>query len=124
MLSQYIVDSGTTLVYAPNQLVEEIARIFDPPALADEDTGMWFAQCDATPPVLGVQINGTNFFINPQDLILQDEGFSDYGTNYCVMGIQNGDPGPYILGDTFLQSVVATFDVGAGEMRFAPHETY
>lgn len=122
--AQYIVDSGTTLAYLPGTLVSEIATLYQPPAFYIQDYGLFFAECSAVPPILGVQINGTNFFINPPDLILQTEGFDYDGTDLCATGVQVGDPGPYILGDTFLMSVVATFDVGAGEMRFAPHEMY
>lgn len=39
---------------------------------------------------------------------------------FCVLGVKNGyNNGPFILGDVFLNSVVAVFDIGAGEMRFA-----
>jgi aspergillopepsin I len=30
----------------------------------------------------------------------------------------------YILGDTFLRNIVAVFDVGAAELRFAPNVYY
>ncbi len=41
-----------------------------------------------------------------------------------VTGIQAAAGPPAILGDTFLKNVVAVFDVGASEMRFAPHVNY
>ena len=71
-----------------------------------------------------MQINGTAFYINPSDLLL-DSGYTDEaGQELCVTGVQDGGEGPFILGDVFLQNVVAVFDVGASEMRFAAHETY
>ena len=42
----------------------------------------------------------------------------DPTTGYCAVAIASGGSGPYILGDVFLQNVVAVFDVGGAEMRF------
>jgi hypothetical protein len=42
----------------------------------------------------------------------------DPGTGYCATAITSGGSGPYILGDVFLQNVLAVFDVGNAEMRF------
>jgi len=53
-------------------------------------------------------------------------GTDENGQDACISGINDGgnDPGRdlYILGDSFLKSVVAVFDVGAGHMRFAERE--
>ena len=57
------------------------------------------------------------FYINAADLILDSDGS-------CFTGIDDGGEGPYILGDVFLKNVVAVFDVGASEMRFAAREFY
>ena len=117
-----IVDSGTTLVYLPDELAEILGELYDPPAEYLEDEGGFFVDCQATAPTFGVDINGTTFNVNAADLILQ--GQTDPTTGLCLTGIQPGGEGPFILGDTFLQNVVAVFDVGAAEMRFAPHENY
>ncbi|KAI9703050.1 MAG: hypothetical protein M1820_006041 [Bogoriella megaspora] len=117
-----IVDSGTTLAYLPNQVVEDVAALFNPPAVYLENEGGFFVACNATVPEFGVQIGGKVLYINPVDLVLQDQ--VDPDTGFCLTGIQpGGDEGSiFILGGVFLQSVVAVFDVGAAEMRFAAHE--
>lgn len=115
-----IVDSGTTLLYLPTALYEDIAALYDPPAVYIEDEGASFAPCNATVPEVGVQIGGTVFWISEADLLMQD--IVDPDTGYCLLGPQDGTTGPYILGDTFLNNVVAVFDVGASEMRFAAND--
>ncbi|KAF2232966.1 acid protease [Viridothelium virens] len=117
-----IVDSGTTLVYLPDELAIDINEAFEPSAEYVEDEGAFFVDCQATAPTFGVNINGTTFNVNPVDLIFQSE--VDPTTGLCLTGIQAGGEGPFILGDVFLQNVVAVFDVGAAELRFAPHEDY
>lgn len=76
----------------------------------------YFVNCKANPPELAVVIGGVEFRINPADLIYRD--VVDPMTGYCAIAIASGGSGPYILGDVFLQNVVAVFDVGGAEMRF------
>jgi len=113
-LDQYIVDSGTTLLYLPTAIATALNNAYSP--APDASTGA--ISCTATAPSLGVTIGGTTFTINPVDMILSDS------TGACFTAIQDGSSGPYILGDVFLKNVVAVFDVGAAEMRFAAHSTY
>jgi len=120
--TQYIVDSGTTLLYAPSAVAKALNKAFKPSAKYEEDQGAYFVECTATPPAVSVSIAGTSFTINPADLIYQ--GVVDQNTGLCLTGVQDGGQGPYILGDVFLQNVVAVFDVGNSEMRFAAHENY
>ncbi|KAI6777008.1 hypothetical protein HG530_000953 [Fusarium avenaceum] len=111
----YIVDTGTTMMHVPPPLADAIARSFIPPATYMPQWGAYFADCHAIPPRFAVIISGVRFWINPADLIYQE--FTD-PTGKCAIAISTGGPGPYILGDVFLQNVVAAFDVGGAEMRF------
>ena len=112
---QVVVDSGTTLIYLPTDLADDINSKFSPPA--GNDFGVYAVDCDAKIPQFAVVIGGQNFWINPRDMILNDDGT-------CFSGIADGGTGPYILGDVFFKNVIAVFDVGAAEMRFAPREFY
>lgn len=130
----YIVDTGTTLMYLPprksplthgaqpglmpdiSALAEAIAMAFVPQAVYLYQWGSYFVDCQAIPPEFAVIIGGVEFRVNPADLIYRD--LVDPMTGYCAIGITSGGSGPYILGDVFLQNVVAVFDVGGGEMRF------
>lgn len=101
-------------------------QAFNPPAVKQDD-GSYTVNCDATPPAHAITINGTSFEINPLDMI-SVYGQDDDGNNLCQTQFFAGGADPreqtYILGDTFLQNVVAVFDVGAAEMRFAPNSDY
>ncbi|KAJ5733857.1 hypothetical protein N7493_002643 [Penicillium malachiteum] len=124
---QYIVDSGTTLNYYPTSIADEVNAAFDPPAVYSDDEGAYIVDCDATPPAHGITIGGTTFTINPLDMILY-AGTDDDGNSICISGIDDGGDDDsedvFILGDTFQKNVVTVFDVGAVEMKFAPHEDY
>ncbi|KAL5606890.1 hypothetical protein BROUX41_003267 [Berkeleyomyces rouxiae] len=112
----YIIDTGTTLLYLPPQLAEDIAKSFNPTAIYLYQYGAYFAPCDASPPRMAIIINDVKLWLNPTDLIYHD--FKDPVTGYCAIGVTTGDEGPYILGDVFLQSVMTVFDIGAAKMRF------
>lgn len=98
-------------------LYDDIAALYDPPAVYIENEGASFAPCNASVPTLGVQINGTVFYISEADMLMQE--IVDPDTGYCLIGPQDGTTGPYILGDTFMNNVISVFDIGASEMRFA-----
>lgn len=63
---------------------------------------------------------GTELFINVADMTI-DGGF---GGNICLSGIQDDGGSFGILGDVFLKNVLAVYDIGASEMRFAARENY
>lgn len=117
---QAIVDSGTSLIYAPDDIAASVASAFDPPAIYSDQFGGYATLCTATPPKFGVYISGRIHFINAADMLIP----ADSNGN-CVSGVQPaGTYGMVILGDVFMKNVLSVFDVGAGEMRFALRSVY
>ncbi|KAF2395913.1 acid protease [Trichodelitschia bisporula] len=117
--AQYIVDSGTTLVYLPSAVAQAVNNAFTPKAKLIASQGGYFVQCNAKTPDFGVTIGGVVFKVSAADLVYQNQ--RDPASGLCLTGVQDGGSGPYILGDVWMQNVVAVFDVGAAEMRFAAH---
>ena len=116
-----IVDSSTALSVLPEPVVREFARQVGRPVRRSH--GYYWAHCDAALPRFGVVVGGKTFYFANADLIQQDVTgeFDESGTNvtYCALGLVDSVPdGPFVLGDTFLNSVVSVFDIGASEMRF------
>ena len=80
--------------------------------------------CNATIPTFGIGIGGQTFEIAPTDLFpIAREG------DICATAVTRGfdvpeseyPDGLFVLGANFLRNVVAVFDVGKQEMRFAKH---
>ncbi|GFF34580.1 probable aspartic-type endopeptidase AFUA_3G01220 [Aspergillus udagawae] len=109
------VDTATTLTMLPTALATAIAGAFKPPATYVAATNLYEVPCNATAPKLAITISGVNFPVSPADLILQPQ--VDGSTGLCVVGFQDGG-GEYVLGATFLNNVLSTFDLGALEVRF------
>ena len=116
---QLIVDSGTTLIYLPTGIANAVNALFVPPAVYDSNQGAYAVACSAKAPEFGVNIGKQIFYINVLDMILSS------GNGTCISGVNDaGSGGLSILGDVFLKNVLAVFDVGASEMRFAAREYY
>lgn len=80
--------------------------------------GCYFTNCTAKAPRFGVNISGRTFWINGESLlrpfVIPDK---------CSTGIARNSKGGYtILGDVFLENVLAVFDAGGPEVRFASRE--
>ena len=112
---QMIVDSGTTQLYLPNGISRAVNALFSPPANYSARVGAYVVSCGAKPPDLSINIGGKSFMVDKRDLIIP------LGGRTCVSGVTDAGDFIGILGDVFLKSVVATFDVGAAQMRFAHH---
>ncbi len=100
----------------------QVNMAFDPPARYIWSLGAYYTTCDAVAPQFSVVIDGTVFPINPRDLIFRER--KDVYSGMCMTAISSGGDGPYILGDTFLQNVLAVFDVGRAQMRFISRPYY
>ena len=119
---QYIIDTGTSISVLPPADVKAINALFNPPAVLDPTIGLYAVPCNATAPQFGVNIGGQTFYLNPKDLVVSVQG----GNGTCASAIQASlaTEALPILGFTFLQSVLAVFDVGKKEMTFMSRMNY
>jgi aspergillopepsin I len=120
----YVVDSGTTLSYVAEDIVEAFANLFDPPARPDvSQNGLYTVPCGVKQPAFGVKIGGRVLTMDPREVVLPN-GFT------CLLGLQSAaklgwgrNPGTPVglLGDTFMSNLVVVHDVGSAQMRFSPY---
>ncbi|KAK5699300.1 hypothetical protein LTR17_023356 [Elasticomyces elasticus] len=123
--SPLVVDSGSTLMHIPDWEASLINHAFHPPAKWDEKVNAYVLRCNAKPPSLAMKIGGALFPIKAEDMILPRSTSlipESLPKGHCVSGIQASVLGVSVLGGTFLKNVVAVFDIGQGQMHFAPHD--
>ncbi|KAL3472506.1 aspartic peptidase domain-containing protein [Aspergillus californicus] len=127
---QTIIDSGAPVSSVPSSVSEAYNAAFDPPGTWSSYQQAYIVDCDATVPDFEVVLGGASFKANTADMIIHT-GQTYLGTELCLSAISPGlemtdDPTDtaelYILGASFLKSVVAVFDFGNSEMRFASRE--
>ncbi|KAH8808912.1 aspartic peptidase domain-containing protein [Xylogone sp. PMI_703] len=122
-----IVDSGTTLTDLPAPVVQALYEQFEvEPAVISASGGLYVVPCDTPAAVFGVTVGDQTFYMSPEDLIINDPDFTTGLGGNCPLGVQPSpsEDGPFILGATWLNNVLAVFDIGAAEMRFAPRIPY
>ncbi|CAL3966193.1 unnamed protein product [Diplocarpon coronariae] len=118
---QVIIDSLATLIWLPSATANHVASLFSPPAIWDADVYGYAVPCDALAPTIAVKIRGVVLPLDRRDLIIDD--MSGRGT--CISGVSDGGTyEPYVLGDTWLKSVLVVFDVGGGEIRVRSRGIY
>ena len=120
-----LLDSGSSLTYLPDSMVETIynavgaqydaqeGAAYVPCSLADEKSDLTFT---FTAPSIAVEMN---------ELVLDlvtDGGrrprFSD-GTSACLFGIAPAGSGTNVLGDTFLRSAYVVYDLDNNQISLA-----
>ncbi|KAH5574061.1 hypothetical protein HBI26_145770 [Parastagonospora nodorum] len=140
-----IIDSGTSLLYFPDEIASYIASLFDPPARYISSTNTYVVLCTARAPRVGVRIGGQSYFISEVDLMNKGPGavggsYVGAGTGECAVAIQNAMGGSLVLGDAWLKNVVVVFDLanatdigvggsdakknGGGAVRIVGREVY
>ncbi|KAJ4854852.1 eukaryotic aspartyl protease domain-containing protein [Trichoderma breve] len=117
-----VVDSGTFLtMLSPTVTKVLYAKFPEAPVSPPEALGNFLVPCNTTAPEFGIEIADQTFYMSPKDLILQNVRVDDM----CALGVQPTAAGrPSILGATWLHNVLAVYDVGASQMRFAPRIPY
>nr|XP_045013695.1 gastricsin [Jaculus jaculus] len=113
---QGIVDTGTSLLTLPQAYLSDLLQAI---GAEEGEYGQYFVNCDSVSslPTFNFILNGVQFPLLPSYYIIQ-EG------DYCMVGlqstplVQDGQPF-WILGDVFLRSYYAIFDVGNSRVGFA-----
>ncbi|KAH8903832.1 acid protease [Coniochaeta sp. PMI_546] len=118
-----LIDCGSSLTRLPTALATAIFKSFSTPPQYLQNDGAYYAPCNARVPAFGVRVGSETYYMSPDDLLRQNARDVETG-RLCRVGIVDGGGGPYTLGVTFLSNVVAVFDVGNDEIRFAKRNKY
>ncbi|NWJ11067.1 PEPC protein, partial [Crypturellus undulatus] len=115
---QAIVDTGTSLLTAPQDVFSELMEYIG--AEANEE-GEYVVSCSSIQslPTLSFDIGGTSFPLTPSAYVLQSNGACSVGIGPTYLASENGQP-LWILGDVFLRSYYSVYDLGNNQVGFAP----
>lgn len=112
-----IIDSGTSLLAGPKDVVDALAKKAGATLVAGKE---WTIDCAkaATLPSLTVTLGGKDFVLEGSDYVLNAGGTC----LFAMMGIDVPPPhGPlWIMGDVFMKKYYCVFDYGNKQMRIAP----
>ncbi|CAL5873837.1 uncharacterized protein PFLUO_LOCUS8120 [Penicillium psychrofluorescens] len=116
---QAFIDSGNYISYLPPAVIDPINALFSPPATYDSDLGLYVVDCSAKAPKFGLSLGDQTFYHDGSDLIYQTSEGVCVSSLASSSEVSLGDITLNIIGVPFLKNVVAVFDFGKNEMRFA-----
>ncbi|KKK14764.1 putative aspartic-type endopeptidase (OpsB) [Aspergillus ochraceoroseus] len=115
-----LLDSGSSLTYLPDSVVEDIYNDLD--VVYEESTGAGYAPCNMAQD----NINITFTFTSPEITVSIDELLIDAGDLHfrsgeraCIFGIVPAGDSTAVLGDTFLRSAYVVYDLSNNEISLA-----
>jgi hypothetical protein len=110
MMGKAVVDSGTDHLVLPLDVVRLIHASYNPPVTGDKSP---MIPCNYEPPLVAVEIAGTKFPIDANDLKMR---WPDGKCQSMIEAVESETHA--FLGTPFLKNVVAAHDVTAGTMSF------
>jgi hypothetical protein len=120
-----LLDSGSSLVYLPNDITEAIYNNVN--AVYDSSAGVAYVACSLAnnASTLDFDFSGQIIQVPYNELVLdvgasngQPLTFQD-GTEACVFGIAPAQGSEPVLGDTFLRSAYVVYDLANNEISLA-----
>ncbi|KFA61225.1 hypothetical protein S40285_06452 [Stachybotrys chlorohalonatus IBT 40285] len=111
------IDSGTSYIFGPPQLVERLHRLI--PGANTTDQRTWTVPCDSE-DALEFTFSGQSYSVSARDWISPNNNNGRCTSNIYGVEVVRG---AWLLGDTFLKNVYAVFDIGERQIGFAPLAT-
>ena len=109
-----IVDSGTSILTGPSDVVKQIADSIGAKELVPNE---YMVDCKASLPNMDFTINGNVYTLTPAEYLIPDGDMCLFG----MMGLDVPKPaGPlWIMGDVFMRKYYTVFDVANRRVGFA-----
>ncbi|KAJ3983234.1 acid protease [Lentinula detonsa] len=113
-----IIDSGTTIMYGPPDMVKEIYAKVEGAAIFDSDEGFYSFPCDKVPDI-SFSWGGENFAISSENLNL---GTTALNASTCAGALAAKDLGlgnTLLLGDSWMKNAYHVFSLEKTAVGFA-----
>jgi len=113
-----LLDSGSSLMYLPDNIVRSLYKTFD--AQYDATQGAAFVSCDLASQQgsLDFVFSGVTVSVPLNELVIVAAVYQ--GRDICILGIGPAGNSLAVLGDTFLRSAYVVYDLANNEISIAP----
>jgi hypothetical protein len=107
-----ILDTGTSLIIGPENEVNTVLEKITAHQKCITQQGLYVCPCSNldTFPTIVFGLNGKNFYVNPQEYMMKDNG-------QCLVLISSMNFNAWILGDVFLRSYYTFYDMENAQRR-------
>lgn len=111
--SSALLDSGTTLIYAPKAIADAVGQKY---GTYSYDKEAYLAPCDTKGEDFTFQFNGLTITIPFSEILFADH----VGDLQCTVGVIANRGNNFILGDSFLRSTYVYYDIQDNNIGIAP----
>ncbi|KAF2491448.1 candidapepsin-4 precursor [Lophium mytilinum] len=112
-----LLDSGSSLMYLPDDLVESLYKQFN--AQYDSSQGAAFVDCSLASDSTTLEFTFSSPTISvPMNELVIVSGYQR-GQPVCILGISPAGDSTCVLGDTFLRSAYVVYDLSNNEISLA-----
>lgn len=113
-----LLDSGSSLMYLPDNVVRSLYRTFD--AQYDSTQGAAFVDCNLANKqgTLDFSFSGVTIQVPYNELVIV--AAVSRGRPVCILGIGPAGNSVSVLGDTFLRSAYVVYDLANNQISLAP----
>ncbi|KAK3115075.1 hypothetical protein LTR53_005941 [Teratosphaeriaceae sp. CCFEE 6253] len=117
--SPALLDSGSSLMYLPDDIVQSIYN--DVGAQYDSSQGAAFVDCDLanSDATIDFTFSTPTISVGMNELVIV-AGSDQRGNPICIIGISPASGSTPVLGDTFLRSAYVVYDMTKNEISLAP----
>jgi len=123
-----ILDSGSTLMYLPNDAADAVAKTVGASYVRSQKT--YYANCNIASNSAGVNVGfggsgGPTIFVDLTELLIPaqtkdgSQATDSKGNPICTFGIQRSDDNDVLFGDAFLRSAYVVYDLTENQLYIA-----
>ncbi|KAH3671008.1 hypothetical protein OGAPHI_000719 [Ogataea philodendri] len=114
-----LFDTGTTLTYAPSDIIEQIAELFQ--LQYSSSAGAYVTKCSSVEDyTLNFDFQGQVIEAPLSSFLVSLQTNSGSTSSYCALGIFSSGDSSFTLGDSFLQNVYFVADLEDYQLAVAP----
>ncbi|KAJ5488535.1 aspartic-type endopeptidase opsB [Penicillium diatomitis] len=113
------LDSGSTLIWLPKEMVDPILKSLDGAYSSLANAAHVPCEKAVTDFNVTFSLSGVKISIPVSDLVFSASNYKGVPANHCIFGISYGEPGVSLLGDTFLRSAYVVYDLDNNQISLA-----
>lgn len=114
-----LLDSGSSITYLPNNLVNALYDAYNVQYSARYSVGIVDCNLADSPDTIDFSFSGARVRVPLNELVLTNGVRRSTGQSVCIFGISPNEGSASILGDTFLRSAYVVYDLAANEISLA-----
>jgi hypothetical protein len=121
--TEFIIDTGTTLLYTPSGYASSIVSLLTSGISSTTMSGYTVVRCSSASSMKSffIYVQGYYLEVTPTTYLLDAGTTATDGSKLCIVGIMDGSSTYWLGGDIFIKNFFSVWDDDNNKISFAPH---